>query len=116
MRIERDSDGKPIVELTEFKGDIYVCTRNETQFLSMLRLLEVSGFRWSSGHAPTELFKSYKNQHGGNIDLYTWGEFTFGYDLCRGGSSHVEYQKYLEKEGISEELLAEVNAWFDARS
>jgi len=110
--LERDEDGKPILELTPIEGTaIHTPTRGGYNELMMV--YECGGWKWGKGDMPTvsDNWKVYSEETCIRMDKFlyhgSWGLYQgTGYNI-------ISADEFYERQKVTPEMREEINKWFN---
>ena len=124
--LERDSEGKPKLDLTPIeKTTVYTPTQED--YWDLMRVYECGGWKWSVGRSlPTQknFWSEYKEKTciGAGVGyfkggVYNEGRFMYGDRefFLEEGWDVLSSQEFYDKQRSISEMLQEINEWFDRK-
>ncbi len=123
MRTDIPFPTKPKVELSPLEGTA-ITPRSQQEWDLLMRVMELSGYQWKTGHSPTKLdyFRVYKQEgvavsagRVGDIGPCKKGIVIEADELTRVkgiGCRLMSVQEYLRFEGIDEKLQREIREYY----
>ena len=119
-KLERNAEGRPVIELTSIEGT-GVNARTQEDYWTLMRVYECGDWMWVGGKLPIYRNNWEKNKEEFCVDAgkattkegefcYSSKDFYLGY-----GCDIISIQEFYDKQKVTSEIIDEINEYFDNR-